>query len=159
MTARAAPEREAETRTFLLCCVVHCVEAVRLRLLLELRSLPVEGCTDRSAKPKTVDAGWAPWVCASSTADSELEELVSFDELSGQEVLAARELQRELFGALSTPAFQSELLMLLREHGGPDAADLLEGREHLCDRTLRGVLQALGYSDLGEALEELADSQ
>mmetsp|Transcript_25002 Transcript_25002/g.56708 ORF Transcript_25002/g.56708 Transcript_25002/m.56708 type:complete len:234 (+) Transcript_25002:134-835(+) len=61
-------------------------------------------------------------------------------------------LQRELLEAFRRPLFQSELLLLLRESGGPEASQCLEGRTELCVDVAEGVLLAHGFPCNGEGL-------
>eukprot|EP00747_Dinoflagellata_sp_TGD_P164769 gnl/TRDRNA2_/TRDRNA2_185153_c0_seq1.p1 gnl/TRDRNA2_/TRDRNA2_185153_c0~~gnl/TRDRNA2_/TRDRNA2_185153_c0_seq1.p1 ORF type:complete len:195 (-),score=46.82 gnl/TRDRNA2_/TRDRNA2_185153_c0_seq1:42-626(-) len=54
-------------------------------------------------------------------------------------------LQHALLEGFSQPNFQNELLMLLRECGGPDSAGHLPGRRELCLTVQREILPKFGF--------------
>jgi len=66
----------------------------------------------------------------------------------------ATALQRDVLASVTAPDFQEQLRLLLRERGGPDAAEHLEGRSELCLAALGNVLPAYGYAASVGGLEE-----
>uniref|UniRef100_A0A7S1L533 Uncharacterized protein n=1 Tax=Alexandrium catenella TaxID=2925 RepID=A0A7S1L533_ALECA len=77
--------------------------------------------------------------------DAAVPESATEDAIEGLAVGHALALQRELLEAFCAPDFQSELLHLLRERGGPDAMENLAGREELCLSAAREALAARGF--------------
>mmetsp|Transcript_4613 Transcript_4613/g.10846 ORF Transcript_4613/g.10846 Transcript_4613/m.10846 type:complete len:227 (+) Transcript_4613:58-738(+) len=66
----------------------------------------------------------------------------------------ALELQGKLLGAFEAPDFQDELQQLLREAGGPDAFECLEGRSELCLSAVHAVLPQYGFADTVDGLTQ-----
>lgn len=123
---------------------------------------PLRGDSERNARATTgifivesITCETGPRYCAKS---AQQWEVVTADVPLSVEL--ASDLQRELLERFLAPSFQSELLALLREYGGPEASYSLEGRGELCCAAQQDILQRYGFeptpAGLAQALTTLA---